>query len=449
MNTRKTLKHTTWFFAIFFVVALCYRFGNVHWVIGFQVKHLSQPFNNSHYNHKGVCRSSLVNEGIIRVNVDLFITSAYLDDFVKKTRVIGIKHRNHNANFQCIFCCSNDTLQQTAAEAVVYSDHFNFPYGHTDILCSQPTCDCRPAYVSVSGNVNNVESLHFLEIKNLQEERNMEYKFVVCISPMFDNYDKIIQFIQHIEMYKILGAQKIVIYLTSYSPRMKKILYYYNKKGLLELVQWPVASYLSPSHGWKFPDHPGDLHYFGQIVALNDCIYRNKYKTQYVVINDLDEIAFPVQHENWAQLMEYLKVTYPKADNFMIRSHVFPEYMIDENNTFKMKDWEVIMKGKDLNILEHIYREPDRLWVFNPMKMIVSPQTIQHTSIHQILVSVPGKETVTLDSDIARLCHFRKPEQPELKKSDLIKDTSFWKYSASLINNVNEVLQKTGISAHQ
>ncbi|XP_043914371.1 uncharacterized protein LOC122790811 [Protopterus annectens] len=421
----------------------------MQWVIRPQMKLIDQSPNRSHQSQRKVCGGSLANKGITWVDVDLCLISAYFDYFVKKTRVMGIKNRSRGSNFKCIFCCSNSTLQHTTAEAVVHSDHFDFPYGHTDILCSQPTNDCGLAYVSVNDSSSNVKSLHFLEIKNIQEKHNMEYTFVVCISPMFDNYDKVIQFIQHVEMYKILGAQKIVIYLTNSSSRMEKVLDHYSRSGLLELVQWPIESYFTPSHGWKFPDHPGDIHYFGQIAALNDCVYRNKYKAQYVVINDLDEIAFPVQHENWAQLLEYLKVTYPKANNFMIRSHVFPEYMTDENNTFKMKNWDVVMKGKDLNILEHIYREPDRSWVFNPMKMIVSPQSIQHTSIHQILISPPDKETITLDSNIARLCHFRKPEQPELKKSDLIKDTSFWKYNVSLIENVNEVLQKTGISVRQ
>lgn len=61
----------------------------------------------------------------------------------------------------------------------------------------------------------------------------------------------------------------------------------------MEVIPWMVSRFLNVSRSWLPQLSPGDIHYFGQIPALNDCIYRNMYQTWYLALHDVDELILP------------------------------------------------------------------------------------------------------------------------------------------------------------
>ncbi|KAL4660772.1 glycosyltransferase family 92 protein F13G3.3-like [Arapaima gigas] len=63
------------------------------------------------------------------------------------------------------------------------------------------------------------------------------------------------KFVQTIEIYKILGVQKVYIYNTSCGPDLEKVLQYYKEEGILEVEPWPIDHFLNPSKGWNFQEH--------------------------------------------------------------------------------------------------------------------------------------------------------------------------------------------------
>ncbi|KAK2826454.1 hypothetical protein Q5P01_020668 [Channa striata] len=73
----------------------------------------------------------------------------------------------------------------------------------------------------------------------------------------------------------LLGVNRVVIYNTSCGPDLERLLQSYSQEGFVELVPWPINRYLNPSPGWLFSQHGGDVHYFGQLTTLNECIYRS------------------------------------------------------------------------------------------------------------------------------------------------------------------------------
>lgn len=81
----------------------------------------------------------------------------------------------------------------------------------------------------------------------------------------------------------------------------------------MEIVPWPIDKYLKPSHGWQFSEHGGDLHYFGQLTTLNECIYRSMERSRYVLLNDIDEIIMPYQHNDLMSLMNMLQNQHPNV----------------------------------------------------------------------------------------------------------------------------------------
>ncbi|XP_010144990.1 PREDICTED: uncharacterized protein LOC104505921, partial [Eurypyga helias] len=188
-----------------------------------------------------------------------FIISPYFDDRESKvTRVIGIVHHEDVKQLYCWFCCQPDgQVYVSKARIDVHSDRFGFPYGATDIVCLEPqTCD--PTHVSIHQSPHgNVEQLPVFEIKNRKAE-GFSVDFTVCISTMFGNYNNVLQFIQSVEMYKILGAQKVVIYKNNCSH-----LLFDGEEGTVEIIPWPINSHLRVSSKWHFSMDAKDIGYYG------------------------------------------------------------------------------------------------------------------------------------------------------------------------------------------
>ncbi|TRZ02204.1 hypothetical protein DNTS_030434 [Danionella cerebrum] len=242
-------------------------------------------------------------------------------------------------------------------------------------------------------------------------------------------------------MYKLLGVQHMVIYKTSCGPELDKLLKHYESEGFLEIVPWPIDQFLNPSPGWNFQEHGGDLHYYGQLVTLNECIYRHMYQSKYLLLNDIDEIIMPYKHDNLQSLMVDLQSTYPGASVFVFESHVFPTTQFEESGKYKRKEWSNI---PGVNIMEHIYREPSQKNVFNPAKMVLNPRKIEQTSVHSSLKHYGYMSYVAFN--LARMVHVREPMQENLTKEQLQMDTRVWDFERKLIPNVDRTLKLSGLS---
>ncbi|NWI98169.1 GALT1 galactosyltransferase, partial [Pitta sordida] len=321
------------------------------------------------------------------------------------------------------------------ADIDVHSDRFGFPYGATDIVCLEPE-NCDPTHVSIHPSAHgNIDQLPSFEIKNRQPEP-FSVDFTVCISAMFGNYNNVLQFIQSMEMYKILGAQKVVIYKNNCSHLMEKVLKFYIDEGTAEVIPWPINSHLKVSSTWQFMQDGKDIGYYGQITALNDCVYRNMKRSRFVLLNDADEIILPLKHPNWKTMMSSLQEQNPGTGVFLFENHIFPETF--STPMFNISSWNTV---PGVNILQHVHREPDRKHVINPRKIIVDPRKVIQTSVHSVLRAY-GR-SVYVPMDVALVYHCRKPLQGDLPRESLIRDTSLWIYNSSLIRNVNKVLSQT------
>ncbi|KAK2813077.1 hypothetical protein Q5P01_000881 [Channa striata] len=206
---------------------------------------------------------------------------------------------------------------------------------------------------------------------NRKEENKPQFDFTVCVSSLFGDYNNVLQFAQTLEVYRLLGVNRVVIYNTSCGPDLERLLQSYSQEGFVELVPWPIDRYLNPSPGWLFSQHGGDVHYFGQLTTLNECIYRSMDRSRYVLLNDIDEIIMPYQHRDLKGLMDMLQQKHPNTGVFLIENHVFPKKHFEPSRKFNLPQWKGV---PGVNILEHIYREdPDRN-IYHFHKMIVQPK---------------------------------------------------------------------------
>ncbi|XP_072567403.1 uncharacterized protein [Paramormyrops kingsleyae] len=390
------------------------------------------------------CAKNLTEQNITPIkDTKHFLVSAYKDHRIDGTiRIISIYRRDDVRRLYCVIGCAQQEYLVTAAEVDIHHDSFGFPYHTTDLLCkTEPKCDATNVTISINTSTSDIPDMIFLPIGNRERnEHNFKYNFTVCISNLFGNYNNVLQFVQTIEMYKLLGIQKVVIYNTSCGPDLDKVLHYYREEGTLEIHQWPIDQFLNPSKGWNFEEHKGDLHYYGQLTTLNDCIYRNMYRSKYLLLNDIDEIIMPYKHDTLELLLEDLQRQNSTVGVFLIENHIFPKTHFDETGQFHLTQWE---KVPGINIMEHIYREPDRKDVYNPTKMIINPRQVVQTSVHSVLQNYGG--TLRVPPDVCRIIHVRVPLQGSLTKEQLIVDTKLWEYQKDLVPNIDSVLYKSEI----
>ncbi|XP_015271331.1 PREDICTED: uncharacterized protein LOC107114389 isoform X2 [Gekko japonicus] len=367
-----------------------------------------------------------------------YIIAPYLDNRKNKMiRVISILHHKDVKELYCWFCHpSSGQMYISKAEIDIHSDRFDFPYGATDLKCLEPE-DWEPHYMSIHWSPKgDINQLPLFEIRNRDPEGSL-VDFTVCISAMFGEYNNVLQFVQSMEMYKILGAGRVVIYKNSCSPLMQKVLDYYIAEGIVEVIPWPIDSYLKVSSYWHHSMDPKDIGYYGQITALNDCIYDNMYRSRYILLNDMDEIILPGKYADWKTMTQNLQQQHPDAGVFLFENHIFPKTVFTLNYKFNTSSWNAI---PGVNILQHVLREPEQEHVVNPRKMIVDPKKVIQTSVHSVLQAYGV--SIHIPMDVALVYHCRTPFQENLPRLLLIKDTTLWRYNMSLIGNVSKVLQE-------
>lgn len=87
---------------------------------------------------------------------------------------------------------------------------------------------------------------------------------------------------------------------------MLQILRKYSEDGLAEVVEnWAVGM-------------PQQVHYYGQLLSINDCLHKNIYRAKYLIYTDLDEVIMPLRHPSWNALMR--DIDKPKQGTFIFEN---------------------------------------------------------------------------------------------------------------------------------
>ena len=134
----------------------------------------------------------------------------------------------------------------------------------------------------------------------------------LCLKPIHSNYSDWFELITFVELQKILGVSKIVVYNESMSKDVSCILRYYDQQEhLISVMAWDLYAksnirITSPYDWW---DKKNNLRNRGGLASVNDCFYRNMNDYQYLFSVDLDEFIIPHIHETIPEMLQYLKST--------------------------------------------------------------------------------------------------------------------------------------------
>lgn len=250
----------------------------------------------------------------------------------------------------------------------------------------------------------------------------------VCYPPLHGHFDDVNLFVENIEFNRILGVRQFFVYVHKVGPRVRKAIESYARDGVISVVSWekfPLAS------GSQYP-HPKDytIHYMGQMVAINDCLYRAMNQPfRVVAFHDFDELIIPHKDRSLTEMVARLMS--PGVTGLSVRCAMFSTLFPDDprlagNWTKDLPPLRTQLKTKRLSqILRHRERS----------KMLVVAEEVLTMGIHFIWRSVHSS-VKSLEPHEVLLHHYRVWGQ-----GPSIVDNTAWKYQAELLRNTKKRLR--------
>lgn len=250
----------------------------------------------------------------------LFAFSAFWDtrpnDFDNRhngsfIRIISIVRRmSRHPEVWCHFRLPSGETVTTPIQYYEMCENHGRPFGGYILSCRIPSqLSSQPCNVKLSSGASRESTGYAMKVTSLipKESRN---QFAVCVPPLYGNIDanKLTEFI---ELTRLLGAQRFTFYDYKISHDITKVLEYYRERGVVDVIRWDYPEHLEQAT-W----------YHGQLIAIQDCLYRNMESSEYLALNDLDEYVVPRVHSDWSHMMEAMFQRQQCA--FQIPSAYFP-----------------------------------------------------------------------------------------------------------------------------
>ncbi|KAJ6219227.1 hypothetical protein RDWZM_005039, partial [Blomia tropicalis] len=194
----------------------------------------------------------------------------------------------------------------------------------------QSTNDCN----QLKENVTNV--LRIIYEPSLPTNLSInEPRIGVCVQALrFGTYDVSVRLIEWLEMVRILGAERGFIDWRPISLPGNQP----NVDSLYNLWAFELGEKF-----WPF-----------ELVELNDCLYRNLYRYDFIAVFDIDEMILPKKVYTWQQLIQSVEknltptTLMSKAYYYNLHSHVCEVFRDKERNSQPIPDY--------LYMMQHTYR---------------------------------------------------------------------------------------------
>ena len=231
------------------------------------------------------------------------------------------------------------------------------------------------------------------EVTKGTRRKNRVVEFTVCVPAMF-NYKNAAQLVEKLEMVRLLGAGRVVLYKTSVGENVEKVLRLYTSEWAAGRETMEVIV-----HSWRLP--PVNLHNKGQLGTVDDCLHRYGWLSRYMIFNDLDELIIPLRHPTWSQLIADLFKLNPGKIAFKIQSSTMNNDHASPAEGFQEKAFRYGSSVLSLTNRDNF------IGPYGRTKLIVDPRKIETMGIHNVHIGIG--ETVIVPSDQALIYHYRWP----------------------------------------
>lgn len=284
-------------------------------------------------------------------------------------------------------------------------------------------------------------------IYNVPKERK---KIAVCVKGLdFYREDLSVKLVEWLELLFLLGVDKVFLYQLQVHPNISKVLKYYEEKGKVDVTQLtlPGGQPNAPIFQHIYLKNRGNLKRRNEILPYNDCLYKNLYSYEYVVLLDTDEIIIPVKDPDWISLITRIKSEQDKKDkyaSFNVRNVYFLDDLLHNHGWFeKIPTY--------MHMLQHVYRVKNFTKPLHYVKCFHDVQKVLTLHNHLPLDCLGHRcSSLSIKTDDAQLQHYRTDCVGDLRnmcekyKEDVVLDTAIWRYEKGLISRAFKALSEMG-----
>lgn len=266
--------------------------------------------------------------------------------------------------------------------------------------------------------------------------------FTVCVTPLNYDFNHSNHLVEMIELNRMFGAQRFVFYNHTTGSHVTQYMRMYEEEGIVSVIPWklPIATddYLTKVEP--------QIHYFGQLAALNECLMRNRFQSHFVTFTDLDEVIVPRRHGSWGEMAEELIKSRSRSGlgpvaslhfrNAFFRTDYEKDSVYEKNATVvRLELRSLLTTVREEKIYPHGWRS----------KHIVVPDAVQLVGIHHIerlSDHSGGASVVDVDEATGLLHHYRSWATEEATRQSTASDRFMHRFSDKILNRILAVHSK-------
>ena len=348
--------------------------------------------------------------------------------------------------------------RRRSAPAVAFYCLYKYADGRTECIQQQPTVNeldshnafkmkaaplaynCRvmpgseiPEYValSTSKDCDVAYSSDYVPVRYSKHSTQPEPQVGVgvCVqTPVFnetgETYEHTKQkLLDFIEMNRALGVELITLYyLSNIDSRIVSFLRdRYAKENLLQVVKWKPFTVNEP------------MHYFGELLVIQECLYRNLHRVKYLAMIDIDEIVLPYTEQSLGTMMHKLD-----QDHGNTASFVFKNVMFFDAKTNRTSLPELCQGYKVPKFVQWKLALACQFPYGTRSKVIVRTDLAVELDIHTIFSAVHGRvsRSFNVPQGVAVLAHYRDVPLGQCNLDGAKEDRTAMKYREQVLDSL-------------
>ncbi|XP_076466741.1 beta-1,4-galactosyltransferase galt-1-like [Babylonia areolata] len=397
-------------------------------------------------------------------NRTLFVYSAYLTPPEEVTVVAAFNHLSLTAkNISCVYYHGNGSKAGSVQGKVhIFPDDHGRVFSPAYIRCPVPeelkvnAASSSPSSLLAVSISTPLDQTNANRVR-VQEPAVRQYQFLICFPPLHSGFGKVSEIVDNLEMAKLLGAQYAVVYRNKVSRKVDQVLRHYARKGFLEVKNWT--------------NPPEPIHYKGQMAAINDCLLQNRYRADFIIFMDFDEMIVPQIHTTWASLTRTLISESSSSDfvrhnkEFVRMSDAFTSRIVNgkghrssstANTSVKFPEIGALrfpstffFKDKDTKLTEQEsrfksmfllnQRRTRKFWEMRS-KCMINPRAVDVMGIHYVRSFRGNEVTVLVNDTVGFAHHYRCCKNWAFLPN--FRDSNILRFAAEFVRRLNETYRE-------
>jgi len=250
--------------------------------------------------------------------------------------------------------------------------------------------------------------------------------FAICVRPIFGKSITVDDLVEFIEVNRVFGAELFFFYVDdSIDSNVLRCIRSYERLGVVESTPWR----LPPNLENRIPEK-------GQYFAMTECGYRLMYRTEYLIIQDIDELIVPTRTEDWRSMLAQINAESRYGSGNRIAAYSFRNrYFVLTAPSVRPTDIAMPANWSErFRVLTKITGEVDMSPWNVQSKMMAPPERVLVWHTHEILrhqVVPPGESIVYVEEKDAVQNHYRK--QRVNTDVQYVNYTRMWHFTSKVL----------------